>query len=79
MLTAQTKKEIYGKYARRRNRALQNPSVVPTGGRFGLTDLGVTDDAGGINNIDAFVIDNFPVDREIGHRKIDIRKLPGRD
>ena len=79
MLTAQTDKHLYGKFERKRNEALKDPSRVPVTGRFGLTDLGVTPGAGGIDNKDAFVMDNWPADREIGFKKIDIRTLPGRD
>ncbi len=80
MLTAHTSKFLYGKFNEKRNEALKDPSRFPAAGRFGLDDLGVTAGAGGIDNKDAFVIENAPADRETGLRKIDIRKdYPGSD
>lgn len=80
MITAHTDKHLFGRFERKRNAALRNPSIVPTGGRYGLDDLGVIGGAGGIDNKDAFIINNNPADKERGLRKIDIRKdYPARD
>jgi len=79
MITAHTDKKLFGVYEAKRNRALENPSAYSgISGRFSLADLDVTDGAGGINNKDAFVIDNNPTDRRTGKNKIDIREGRGK-
>ena len=80
MLTSRTEKQLHGEWNRQRNKALADPtSFTATGERYALDDLNVSNDDGGVNNVEAFLIDSSPVDGTAKTNKIDIRTLPGFD
>jgi len=78
MITSRTDKELSGEWQRERERALKDSSGIAATGLYGLDDLHVTIQGGGINDPDTYKIDNVPVDSISIEKsnKIDIRTRP---